>query len=313
LRVEVIDVKFRLHALLFSLLSLFTVLALLTGAMPSCAQPVDPTLDLTPTAQTLIAGQALQLTVTRRFSGGAIEDVTANVTYTSSNRAIATVSDRGVLAPTGSETGEVIVKVFDPGSNATALASFTVVEAQITSIDISPSVIVMTRSTPPRSFIATGRFNNGTTREITTEVLWTSTNTAAAIVGNSSIDRGIVSAVADGDTTILATDSKTGVAGRATVFVTGGSAVLQALVLTPNPAKVAVGMNVEMTAVGVYSDGSTKNLTKSVTWSSSRTDAAVIDSSGVVTGVAVGDTTVSASGPEPSTTVKGSAAVKVGP
>jgi uncharacterized protein YjdB len=72
-------------------------------------------------------------------------------------------------------------------------------------------------------------------------------------------------------------------------------------------------MNVEMTAVGVYSDGSTKNLTKLVTWSSSRTDAAVVDSSGVVTGVALGDTTVSATGPEPTTTVKGSAAVKVGP
>jgi len=310
LRGEVTDVKFRLHAFL---LSLFTVLALLAGAMPSCAEPVEPSLDLTPTSQTLIVGQALQLTVTRRFPGGPLEDVTANVTYTSSNRVIAAVGDRGVLTPGGSQTGTVVIKVFDPSSNATSLASFTVVDAQITSIDISPSVLVMTRSTPPRAFIATARFNNGTTREVTDEVLWSSTNTAAAIVGNSQIDRGVVSAVADGDTSILATDAKTGIAGRATVFVTGGSAVLQALVLTPNPAKVAVGMNLEMTAVGVYSDGSTKNLTKSVTWSSSRTDAAVIDSSGVVTGVAVGDTTVSASGPEPSTTVKGSAAVKVGP
>ena len=89
--------------------------------------------------------------------------------------------------------------------------------------------------------------------------------------------------------------------------------MLQAIVVTPNPAKVAVGKNVEMTALGVYSDGSTKNLTKSVAWSSSRTDVAVVDSGGVVTGVAAGDTTISAAGPEPSTTVRGSAAVKVGP
>jgi hypothetical protein len=308
-RAEATDVKFRLHAFLSTLLVL---LALLMGAMPSCAEPVEPTLDLTPTTQTVVAGQTLQLAVTRRFPGGSIEDVTGNVTYTSSNRVIATVSDRGVLTP-GVQTGSVIIKVFDPGSNATALASFDVVEAVITSLDISPSVLVMTRATPPRAFTATARFNNGTTREVTNEVLWSSTNTAAALVGNSQIDRGVVSAVADGDTTILATDAKTGVAGRATVFVTGGSAVLQAIVLTPNPAKVAVGMNVEMTAVGVYSDGSTKNLTKLVTWSSSRTDAAVVDSSGVVTGVALGDTTVSATGPEPTTTVKGSAAVKVGP
>jgi len=82
--------------------------------------------------------------------------------------------------------------------------------------------------------------------------------------------RAVVSAVADGDTTIQATDAKTGVAGRATVFVTGGSAVLQAIVVTPNPAKVAVGAIQEMTALGVYSDGTTKNLTKTVGWSSSR-------------------------------------------
>ena len=304
--------KFRLHAFLSSLLGLLSLVTLLSGAMPSCAEPVQPTLDLTPATQTLISGQPLQLIVTRRFPGGSIEDVTSNVTYTSSNRVIATVSDRGVLTPR-SETGAVIVKVFDPGSNATALASFTIVEAAITSIDISPSVLVMTRATPPRAFTATARFNNGTTREVTDQVLWTSTNTAAALVGNSQIDRGVVSAVADGDTTILATDAKTGVAGRATVFVTGGSAVLQAIVLTPNPAKVLVGMNLEMTAVGIYSDGSSKNLTKTVTWRSSRTDVAVVDSSGVVTGIALGDTTVSATGPEPTTTVTGSAAVKVGP
>lgn len=280
--------------------------------MPSCAEPVQPTLDLTPDAQTIVSGQPLQLTATRRFPGGSIEDVTANVAYTSSNRVIATVTDHGVLTP-GSETGTVVIKVFDPGSNATALASFTIVPAEITSIDISPSVLVMTRATAPRAFTAMARFNNGATREVTDQVLWTSTNTAAALVGNSQIDRGVVSAVADGDTTILATDARTGVAGRATVFVTGGSAVLQAIVLTPNPAKVAVGSNVEMTAVGVFSDGSSKNLTKTVTWSSSRTDAAVIDINGVVTGIAVGDTTISATGPEPSTAVKGSAAVKVGP
>jgi hypothetical protein len=302
-------VKARLPAFLSTLLVL---LALLTGAMPSCAEPVEPTLDLTPSTQTIVVGQTLQLAVTRRFPGGSIEDVTANVTYTSSNRVIATVSDRGVLAP-GAQTGPVIVKVFDPGSNATALASFNVVEVAITSIDLSPSVLVMTRATPPRAFTATGRFNNGTTRDVTNEVLWNSTNTAAAIVGNAQIDRGIVSAVADGDTTILATDAKTGVVGRAPVFVTGGSPALYAIAVVPNPATVAVGQKVELTAVGAYSNGSVINITKTATWTSSRPDLAVVDSLGVVTGVAAGDVTITASGPEPNATVKGSAAVKVLP
>jgi hypothetical protein len=304
---EAIDVKSR-----SALRSLFLVIVTLSMLLfTSCAEPMAPTLDLTPTSQTLIAGQPLQLTVTRRFKGGAVEDVTSRVTYTTTDRSIATVSDRGVVTA-GTRPGSVIVKVFDSISEATAIAGFTVIEPAITSIDVSPPVVAVTRGTT-RGFTATARFNNGTTSDVTSQVLWSSTNAAAAIVGNSQLDRGIVSAVADGDTAIIATDAKTGVTGRATVFVTGSVPFLEAILVTPNPGVVAVGKTVELSALGVYSDGSNKNLTKSVTWTSSRTDLATVDANGVVTGVLAGDTTITATGPEPSTTVKGSAAVKVSP
>lgn len=296
------------HALSSFLLALITLSMLLFA---SCAEPIAPTLDLTPTSQTLIAGQPLQLTVTRRFKGGAVEDVTSRVTYTTTDRSIASVSDHGVVTA-GTRPGSVVIKVFDSISEATAIAGFTVIEPAITSIDVSPPVVAMTRGTT-RGFTATAHFNNGTTSDVSSQVLWSSTNAAAAIVGNSQLDRGIVSAVADGDTAIIATDAKTGVTGRATVFVTGSVAFLQAILVTPNPGIVAVGKTVELSALGIYSDGSNKYLTKSVTWTSSRTDVATVDANGVVTGVVAGDTTITATGPEPSTTVKGSAAVKVVP
>jgi uncharacterized protein YjdB len=299
----------RLNTLLWSLLAVFSLL------FASCAQPTEPTLDLTPNTQTVIAGQPLQLTVTRRFPGGALEDVTSRVTYTSSDRAIANVSERG-LVTAGAQGGTAVIKAFDTSSDATALATVTVVEAQITSIDVSPSVLVMSRSAPAKQFTATARFNNGSTGDVSNQVLWTSVNTAVAIVGNSQLDRGVVRPVADGDTSILATDAKTGVVGRATVFVNGGGAVLQAILVTPNPAQVGVGMTQQMTALGVYSDGSTRNLSgmNAVTWSSSRTDVATVDpSTGNVSGVAAGDTTITATGPEPTTIVRGSAAAKVVP
>lgn len=278
----------------------------------SCAEPLAPELDLTPSSQTLVAGQPLQLAVTRRFPGGALEDVTTRVLYTTTDRSIAVVNERGVVTA-GTQAGNVIVKAFDANSDATAIAAFTVVEAQVTSIDVSPApALVMDRGTT-RGFTATAIFNNGTSRDVTNQVLWSSTNPAAANVGNTQLDKGIVSAVAGGDTTILATDAKTLVQGRSIVFVKGSRPTLQAIVLTPNPAKVGIGMTQELTALGVFSDGSTENLTKTVGWSSSRTDVAGVDASGVVTGVAVGDTTITAAGPEPFTTVKGSAAAKVVP
>lgn len=293
-------------------LSLFAVLAVAGLLFASCAEPVAPTLDLTPSGQTLVAGQPLQLTVTRRFPGGAIEDVTARVSYTTTDRSIALVDERGIVTA-GTQPGTVIVKAFDAASDATAIAALTVVEAQVTSIDVSPApALVMDRGTT-RGFTATAVFNNGTTRDVTNQVLWSSTNPAAANVGNTQLDKGVVSAVAGGDTTILATDAKTLVQGRSIVFVKGSLPTLQAILVTPNPAQIAVGMKQELTALGVYSDGSNQNLTKAVQWSSSRPDAATVDGSGVVTGVAAGDTTITATGPEPFTTVKGSAAAKVVP
>lgn len=296
-----------------TLFSIFTsIVALLAVFAASCAEPVSPTLELTPTSQTLVAGQPLQLTVTRRFPGGALEDVTHRVTYTTTDRSIAVVSEHGVVTA-GNEAGTVIVKALDAISDATAIAAFTVVEPLVMSIDVAPSpAIVMTRGTT-RGFTATALFNNGTTRDVTNQVLWSSTNPGAAIVGNTQLDKGVVNAVAPGDTTILATDAKTLVQGRTIVFVEGSAPTLQAILVTPNPAQIAAGMKQELTALGIYSDGSNKNLTNAVTWSSSRADVATVDTSGVVTGVAVGDTTVTASGPEPSTTVKGSAAAKVVP
>jgi hypothetical protein len=88
---EVLDVKPRrpVPALVARVVllaaALFVVLAALVVA--SCAEPISPSLDLTPTSQTLIAGQSVQLTATRRFPGGALEDVTGRVITATSSQA----------------------------------------------------------------------------------------------------------------------------------------------------------------------------------------------------------------------------------
>ena len=299
---------------LLSLLSLFFLLATLSPALvvASCAQPIAPSLDLTPASQTLISGQTVQLTATRRFPGGALEDVTSKVTYTTSDRTIASISDRGVVTA-GTQTGTVVIKAYDSLSDATALASFTVLAAAITSIDVSPPVVALTRTSQPRAFTATAHFNNGTASDVTNQVVWSSANTDVAIVGNTQLDRGVVIPVAPGDTTIIATDATTGITGRSTVFVTGGAAALEAIVVTPNPATVPVAMTQAMIAVGVFADGTTKNVTASVVWTSSRVDVAIVSAAGVVTGVAAGDTTITATGLGSDAAIKGSAAAKVVP
>lgn len=71
-------------------------------------------------------------------------------------------------------------------------------------------------------------------------------------------------------------------------------------------ATINQGGTVQMSAVGTYNDGSTQSLSN-VFWSSSETDVATISSSGLVTGVSPGTSTITGA----SGTVSGTATVTV--
>ena len=74
--------------------------------------------------------------------------------------------------------------------------------------------------------------------------------------------------------------------GSATATVT--SALLTSIVVTPATASIATGQTQSFTASGIFSDGSTTDITNSVTWNSSATSFATIDATGLATGVSAG-------------------------
>ena len=300
--------------------SLFALCALLFVFVLSCAEPINPSLDLTQSADSLVvrqagqparSGQSLQLTVKRRFPGGQLEDVTTRVLY-SIEKGIGDVSDRGVVTA-GSEAGVLIVRVFDASSDTSTLASVVVVASQITTIDVSPAPARVLVRGESQAFTATARYNNGDIVDVTRDVSWSSTDESIALVGNTQFDKGLVRAVSTGNATILATDGATLVQGRSIVFVPAESLQLKAIVVTPNTAVVGVGKTLQLHADGIYSDGSTKDLTRGVTWSSSRGDVVAVDTVGLMGGVIAGDATIIASAPDPTSTIKGGAAAKVVP
>ena len=70
---------------------------------------------------------------------------------------------------------------------------------------------------------------------------------------------------------------------------------LSFIAVTPaSPASLAVGYPQRFTATGTYSDGSNANISSLVTWASSNTTVATISSAGLATGVAVGNTNITA-------------------
>ncbi|MGE0405016.1 MAG: Ig-like domain-containing protein, partial [Candidatus Korobacteraceae bacterium] len=69
---------------------------------------------------------------------------------------------------------------------------------------------------------------------------------------------------------------------------------LRAITVAPTSPGVNVGATQQLSASGSYSDGSQQDITQSVTWASTNSGVATVNPSGLMTGVAAGSTTITA-------------------
>jgi len=138
-----------------------------------------------------------------------------------------------------------------------------------------------------QQFTATGTYSDGTVQTISSQVAWTSSNTAVATISTG----GLAASVSAGATTISA--ALAGVTGGTTLTVQAAP-TLASIAVTPANPTIAVGATQQFTATGTYSDGSTQNLTSRVTWTSSKTAVATINTNGLATAVSAGATVISA-------------------
>lgn len=113
-------------------------------------------------------------------------------------------------------------------------------------------------------------------------VTWSTSAAATATVSAS----GLVTAVANGTATITATSTVDGtIKGTSTVTVT---TPVSGVTVSPTTASIAVGATRQLTPTVAPAGASNKN----VTYSSSATGVATVNSSGLVTGVAAGTATI---------------------
>src|SRR5262249_32774870 len=141
-----------------------------------------------------------------------------------------------------------------------------------------------------QQFTATGTYTDGSMQDVTTQVLWGSSNGAVATISNAAGSQGLASTHAVGTTTISATLG--GVSGATTLIVTAPVAV--ALVVTPANPSIDVASPSQFTATLQFSDGSTQDMTATAAWSSSDVTVATIVPGGAAVGVAAGTATIQA-------------------
>jgi uncharacterized protein YjdB len=177
-----------------------------------------------------------------------------------------------VRASSGSFFGSAVLTVNSAGSNLTA----------ITVSPSNPSIPVNTT----QQLTATGSYSDGSSRDLTALVTWTSSTIANATVDISGSVKGIVA----GSATITATLGS--VSGSTSVTVT--SPTITSISVTPDDLTLAIGIGQQYTASAIYSDGSIQDLVSGVTWTSSNTTLATVDSNGLATTLAAGTVTITA-------------------
>ena len=146
---------------------------------------------------------------------------------------------------------------------------------------------------------ATGTYSNGTTQALTA-VVWQTSQSDVVTISS----QGNVTGMGQGVAQVSAVYE--GVTGTTSVAV--GPPALVSIAVSPNQSSLPVGESEQLTATGTLSDGSTQNLTQSVTWSLSAAIASV-SPAGATVASAVGTATISAT----SGSVTGTASLTVTP
>jgi uncharacterized protein YjdB len=245
----------------------------------------------------LAPGATRSLRATGVFTDGTRQDVTADATWASSAASVATVGDtaatKGVVTAVAPGSFYVTATV---GTIVGTSGTMTVSTASLVSIAVtSDNGTTLQRGLTNQVFRATGTYDDGSTGDVTRAATWSSSNTSVLTVVATGATAGSVTTVAAGTATVTATVGS--ISGTLTITVT--AAALRSITITGSTV-VMVGnpSPSNYVATGNYADGSTVDLTSSVTWASSDTSVLTISnaaaSKGQATGVTAGRATIQA-------------------
>ena len=275
------------------------------------AAGTPPTLALDPPSARIDAGTRQVYRVTAHFADGRLdEDWSARVDLRSSDETVAlgTASTAGAFVE-GVGPGTARITAVDRATGATSTPDGdATVEVTWDLVRITLDPPATTRAPGAvESFTATGHFADGHVRNLTQRVTWTSSDPTVALAPNEPGRRSRVVAVSRGTATITATDPISGLATAAsgddaTLRVAGGLLWVQVQQEGPFAPSRFPGEPIRFTAIGHFADGTSRNVTQRVRWSTDDPDVAVAPNdpgdASRVDARAVGHTWVSCEDPE---------------
>ena len=199
-----------------------------------------------------------------------------NVTYVSSDEAVATVNENGVV--TAVAGGSCVIEVTTEECSLTAACNIVVYE-YVSTVTLDKSEMYLNVGAKSK-LTATVGADTATTKTVS----WGSSDSSSCSVDSS----GNITGISPGDVTITATAiDGSSVFGSCVVHVVNP---VTGISVEPSSARILIGDSVMLSA-NISPDNAT---IKSVTWTSADTSIATVDEQGEVTGVAAGKVKITA-------------------
>lgn len=242
-----------------------------------------------PSGASIPAGYSLPIKVTAIYTDDTTSDITDTAVITSSNAGIAKPRSELPGYIKGISAGEAVLTATEPVSLISSSLPVTVTDAVLESLKLEPGPVVL-----PLDYTlkveAQGTFSDGSTRDISADVSWKVSKNIAAISAT-----GVLSGIKTGTAEITAADHASGleVPSKEALPLVVTDAALAKLSVEPKTVTVTKGMTKSLSASGLFSDGSSLDLTSQTIWRTSSADVVSVDRKGTVTAIAKGTASIS--------------------
>jgi len=241
--------------------------------------PTLSNINVGPSSNTLCVNHIQQLTTTATYSDNSTDNVTNSAAYTSSNTSIATISSTGLITAVSPGSASIQVAY----QNESATVNIIVINADIVSISCNPNPITLSNGETQQLTI-TATLSDDVTDDITSLAELSSSNNAIASVDTS----GRIMAVSVGSTSINIKYENI----STTVNVTVGDPTVVSIFATPNPVILLQGSTKQLTVLATLSNGSVQNVSSLAAYSSNNSSIATVNSTGLITAVSKGKTSI---------------------
>lgn len=265
-----------------------------------CGAPFATTLSVTPGNSTIALGETAQLKVIAHYTDGSSEDVTHLARWMTLNTGVAAVSSTGLASSVKPGTATIVADAMGMTGNAT----LTVANAALTGISIAAPAAPLAVGLSEQ-LKATGTYTDKSTADITNAVEWSTSQTAILSINTA----GLATATAAGKSQITISLKNFTASSQITVV----PAALTMIGIQSKSISLPLGTQEQLTASGVFTDGTSKDVTASAVWTSAAPNIVGVGGGGAVLAKGVGSASVSAtlSGITGSTTLQVSTAALV--